>query len=68
LGDTVGSLLANCHISASLVAYHMVIVDTFSHSGHVYGSILSFSKEHLVFACKASGLQRKHIKRKIQLT
>lgn len=58
LGNTISSLLANCHISAYLVAYRMVIVDTFSHCGHVYGCIFSFSKDHSFFACKASGLQR----------
>lgn len=68
LGDTISPLLANCHISAYLVACRMVIVNTISHCGHVYGRIFSFSKEHSFFACKASGLQRKRITIKIQLT
>ena len=61
LGNIISSLLANCHISAYLVAYRMVIVDTFSRCGNAYGSISGFGKGHSVFACKAFGLQRKHI-------
>jgi hypothetical protein len=56
LGDIAGFLLADCGISSSLVAGHLVIVHTFSIPGRFHGCSFGFGQEHLIPARETFGI------------
>lgn len=63
LGYFIGSLLADCDIGVTFMAYCLVVSDTFSHCANFHESIPGTIKKSSILTSKTIRLQREHITR-----